>query len=204
MSVRERTVVEVSPWTAVLLALFIAIASPATLGVMLFAALCHELGHYLVLRRMGGAVRCLRVTVFGAEMVLSPQCRLSYGQEMLAVAAGPAVNLLLSLPLAALGDLWEPAYLAAGSHLVLGLFNLLPIRPLDGGQLLWLAVSWLTDPFLADRVLRAAGGGMAVILLLMGGFMWYRSGSPFLFLAVFGLAVSGWKEKGLVKKGKSR
>ena len=38
---------------------------------------------------------------------------------------------------------------------VLGCFNLLPILPLDGGRMLWLALCWRTDPFLADRM---AGG----------------------------------------------
>ena len=204
MSLRERATVVVSPWTAVLLAVFITLDSPAVLGVMLFAALCHELGHYLALRQMGGAVDSLRVTAFGAEMILSPRCRLSYGQELLAVAAGPAVNLLLSISLAALGTSWEMAYLAAGSHLVLGLFNLLPIRPLDGGQLLWLAAAWWTDPFLADRILRVTGRVITAVLLLAAGFVWYRSGSLFLFFAILGLVTSGWKEKRLVKKGKSR
>ena len=56
---------------------------------------------------------------------------------------------------AALGRWWEPLYLLAGAQGVLGCFNLLPILHLDGGRMLWLALCWGTDPFLADRVTQA-------------------------------------------------
>ena len=50
-------------------------------------------------------------------------------KELAAVLAGPAVNLLCGLLLAR-GHAW----VAAGAHLSLCLFNLLPVRPLDGGR----------------------------------------------------------------------
>ena len=78
--------------------------------------------------------------------------RMSYGGELLAAAAGPAVNLVLAAALGLLGRWGEPLYLLAGAQAVLGCFNLLPILPLDGGRMLWLALCWGTDPFLADRV----------------------------------------------------
>lgn len=48
--------------------------------------------------------------------------------------AGPAVNLLCALVLGG-----AHAWVAAGAHLSLCLFNLLPVRPLDGGRALYLA-----------------------------------------------------------------
>ena len=102
---------------------------------------------------------------------------MSYGGELLAAAAGPAVNLLLAAALGLPGRWWEPLYLLAGAQAVLGCFNLLPILPLDGGRMLWLALCWGTDPFLADRVtqavsLAAAGllAGLAAIPLLFYGY----------------------------------
>ena len=189
----------VSPWTAVLLALFLLLSSWRGVAAILSAALFHELGHYLVLRRWGVSLDGINISPFGAEMRLQSNCRLSYGQEMLAVAAGPVVNLLLGGALSAAG-----AYYLAGIHLVLAFFNLLPIRPLDGGQLLWLSVAWAADPFLADRVLRCIGVVLIVLLGGLGGCLWLQQGSPFLLFAAVGLGISLWKEKGLVKEGKSR
>ena len=100
------------------------------LAVILSAAALHELGHLLVLRLLGARVRELRVSVFGAELMTSA-ARLSYPGEIAAVLAGPAVNLLCALVLGG-----AHAWVAAGAHLSLCLFNLLPVRPL-GGLVLW-------------------------------------------------------------------
>lgn len=188
MTPPERTRVRVSPGAVVLLAVFVWLSSPAVLGALLLAALCHELGHYVLLRRRGAWVRTLRISLWGAEMQLGG--RLSYGAELLAAAGGPGVNLLLGLALAAAGRLWEPLYLLAGAQLVLGLFNLLPLLPLDGGRMLWLAISWAFDPFLADRCLRVLGLLLSLLLLCGGAaLLWRRDGSPFLLLGAVGLAI---------------
>ena len=98
----ERTRIRVSPGAPALLAVFVWLSSPEVLGAVLLAALCHELGHYAALRRRGGWVRAVRISALGAEMQVAG--RMSYGGELLAAAAGPAVNLLLA---AALGRPWQ-------------------------------------------------------------------------------------------------
>ena len=148
MALAER--LRISPGVPLLLAAFVWLASPLLLGAILSAAVCHELGHWLVLRRVGGRIQRLHITVFGAEMQVDDR-RISYGGELLAAAAGPVSNLLLAAALGLLGRWWEPLYLFAGAQLVLGAFNLLPALPLDGGRILWLALAWLTEPYTAQR-----------------------------------------------------
>ena len=188
----KRPVIRVAPGTVPVLVLFVMLASPEGLAVLLLAAICHELGHYLVLRYCGAVVERVSVTPFGVALQLAPRPQLSYGREIAAVAAGPAVNLLLALVLSALGSLKEWAYAAAGAHLVLGLFNLLPIRPLDGGTILWLAVAWRWDPFVADRVARMIGGAAVLVICTCGVWLWWQTGNPFLLLGAVG--VFPWRE----------
>lgn len=183
----ERTRLWISPLVPLLLALFVWLSSPALLGALLLAALCHELGHYAVLRWLGGWVRQLRISIWGAEMRMGG--RLSYGGELLAAAAGPVVNLLLGAAFSTAGRWSELLYLLAGAQLVLGLFNLLPILPLDGGRLLWLGISWATDPFLADGWLRAIGAALSLTLLGGALLLQRQGGSPFLLLGAAGLAL---------------
>ena len=90
----ERTRVRVSPGAPALLAVFVWLSSPEVLGAVLLAALCHELGHYAVLRSRGGWVRHMEISALGANMQVAG--RLSYGSELLTAAGGPAVNLLLA------------------------------------------------------------------------------------------------------------
>ena len=177
--------IQVSPSAPLLLALFVMLSSPLLLSALLLAALAHELGHYGMLRRLRARISAVRITALGAEMQVAG--RLSYGGELLAAAAGPVTNLLLALPLAYGGRLWEVLYLFAGAQLVLGVFNLLPILPLDGGSVLWNLLAWLTEPYTADRVTGVVSFGMAALLTLAAAAALWKGGSPFLLLAAAAL-----------------
>lgn len=152
------------------------------LPLALASALCHELGHLAALRLAGARVERLRLTAFGAEIRADTRY-LPYGREILCTLAGPAVNLLLALVLArTAGD-----YILAGANLLLGCFNLLPVPSLDGGRLLYLLVSWCTDPVLAGRVCRPVGLGCSVVLTAaaLALTLWHGAGL-FLLLGAVG------------------
>lgn len=185
MSHNDPAKIIVSPTVPLLLALFVLLSSPLLLGALLLAALTHELGHCAMLRWLRARVTAVRITALGAEMRI--EGRLSYGGEVLAAAAGPAVNLLLAPLLAYGGRLWEMLYLFAGTQLVLGLFNLLPILPLDGGSMLWNLLAWITEPYTADRVMTAIGFGTAAVLTLAAVWAAWQGGGFFFLLAALGL-----------------
>ena len=185
MSHNDPAKIIVSPTVPLLLALFVLLSSPLLLGELLRAALTHELGHCAMLRWLRARVTAVRITAMGAEMRI--EGRLSYGGEVLAAAAGPAVNLLLAPLLAYGGRLWEMLYLFAGTQLVLGLFNLLPILPLDGGSMLWNLLAWVTEPYTADRVMTAIGFGTAAVLTLAAIWAAWLGGGFFFLLAALGL-----------------
>ena len=105
------------------------------LVTVLGAAAVHEWGHWVLLRMLGAEVTGFRLSVLGAVLE-TDSGRLSYGGELAAVLAGPAANLLSALALTAVAKGRWPA--AVGANLILCAFNLLPIRPLDGGRALYL------------------------------------------------------------------
>ena len=152
------------------------------LVTVLGAAVFHELGHWTVLHLLGAKAAALWLSVLGAAMEVDSG-RLSYGGELAAVRAGPAANLLAALVLTALGGERWPA--AVGANLVLCAFNLLPVRPLDGGRALYLLVSWAAGPAAGEAAGRWAGTVAAAALSgLILWVIWKTGGSLWLLPAL--------------------
>ena len=129
------------------------------LGWSVLACAAHELGHLLVGAALGGRPRWLSLSAVGLELKLEYPAGLSYGRELAVALAGPAVNLIMGLICARAGN-----YLLAGVSFGLGLFNLLPILPLDGGRIVWCAMSALFGAQAGERVADRAAGLLVGLL----------------------------------------
>ena len=138
----------------------------------------HEFGHALVARRLGVSVSLIMLLPIGGLALLGRIPR-SPRAELLIVAAGPLVNFVIAaVCLACLGhwpahlDDADPATLRwrdllaflLVANIFLGLFNLLPAFPMDGGRLLratlalrydYLRATWLA--MMIGRVIAGLG-----------------------------------------------
>lgn len=159
--------------------------------LILSAATVHELGHLGALYWFGARIRALRIGVMGA--VLEADCqRLSYGKELVVVLAGPAMNLVCAW---ILSRFMVGCETVVGIHLVLGGFNLLPIRPLDGGRALELFLTWIFDPFAGETITCAISAVTAIFLaILICYLMVATGGSLWLLPTVVGLLGIGGRE----------
>ena len=113
---------------------------------LLLAAAFHEGAHLGALGALGIPVHSLELRAPGALIRAELRGR---PREAWALAAGPAVNLLLALCFR-----WAWPWFSL-CNLGLGLGNLLPLAPLDGGQLCAL---------LLPRLLGRAGEGLCALL----------------------------------------
>ncbi|MGB2670264.1 MAG: M50 family metallopeptidase [Candidatus Acidiferrum sp.] len=108
---------------------------------------CHEYGHALACRQVGGTSNEIVLWPLGGVAYVNPPPR--PGATLWSIAAGPLVNVALLPVLSVLTTMsrslgWAVSYPNAHAFLKavwlinLGLliFNLLPIYPLDGGQIL--------------------------------------------------------------------
>ena len=129
-----------NPYFLVLLAALGAAGFLAETATLFAVVLLHELAHAAVARASGLTVRELELLPFGGVARLRDPVEFDPAVEAAVAAAGPAANALLYLVGVACAPLIEPdgrfvdAYLQA--NLAIGLFNLLPALPLDGGRIL--------------------------------------------------------------------
>src|SRR5688500_33883 len=153
----------------------------------LFAiVLLHEFGHVLACRQTGGVASQIVLWPLGGVAFGKPPPR--PGAELWTVAAGPLVNVVLwPLFLVALWacgafgmaqrapDLVKLIYMLWSINRLLLIFNLLPIFPLDGGQilrsLLWFQLGRARSLHLAASI------GLIGIIGLGGYAVWKSPGS---------------------------
>jgi Zn-dependent protease len=170
----------------------------------LFAiVLLHEFGHSLACRQTGGVADRIVLWPLGGIAFVNPPRR--PGAMLWSIAAGPLVNVIL-LPILSIaltlsriglddpGDFGLFLYHVWWINLGLLIFNILPVYPLDGGQilraLLWFPLGEIRSLQIASVIGLVGSIGLAGLMLLLG--------TPIFWTAIMSLflisrAIAGWQ-----------
>lgn len=173
----------------------------------------HELGHSLQALKYGVKVRDITLMPMGglAQMESIPE---EPNKELRIALAGPLVNFGIAALLIGLGALLDAralvsleelqaslgivswsgllAYLTS-ANLILGLFNLIPAFPMDGGRVLRALLAKKMDHAKATKIAAQVGQGLALLMGLWG----FMSGSWTLVL----IAIFVWMGAGQESQG---
>lgn len=188
----------------------------ATLLLFLSVTL-HELGHSLQAIKYGVKVRDITLMPMGglAQMESIPE---DPNKELRIAIAGPLVNFGIAALLIGLGALLDArallsfdeliaslgrvswsgllAYLTS-TNLILGLFNLIPAFPMDGGRVLRALLARKMDHAKATRIAVQIGQGLALLMGLWG----FMSGSwTLVLIAIFVWMGAGQESQGVQVK----
>lgn len=184
-------------------------AATAVYILALFASvLLHEIGHVLVARWYG--VRTSEIVMYPIGGVSRMESQPKGRKELLISATGPLVNLIIAVILFATQRDFLPVEtlriptdanlierIAIG-NLLLGLFNLLPAYPMDGGRILRSVISFWKPEDEATQIAASAGQFLAVAMglfgLLSGNFL-------LMFVALF--VYLGAQQEGAAARGRS-
>ncbi|MGO9648194.1 MAG: site-2 protease family protein [Terriglobales bacterium] len=179
----------------------------ALVGIIFASVILHELGHALVATHAGIPAKAIILLPIGGITLLDETQQpvepgvLTWKRDIRIAIAGPAVNLAIAFAAASILlavapeiHLWtKPWDLQSGnlpralvwSNLWLGLFNLLPAYPLDGGKILRALFGRRMDPVRATRRAIAIGQAFATLFMLTGMLwnIWLTMIGFFLFIA---------------------
>jgi len=172
--------------------------------------LIHEFGHALACRQVGGVANRIILWPLGGIAFVNPPRR--PGAYLWSIAAGPLVNVALIPILAAASNFVsqsENSFAPTDAYrfildlrninFVLLIFNMLPIFPLDGGQivrgLLWFPFGEIRSLQIAS-VIGLIGGALIGIIGLMVGLAGSSAGWWWVLLGFFVLSRAwyGWQQ----------
>lgn len=167
-----------APGLVILLCLLAYAASLKTALAFLLAAVFHELGHILAIRICGGRLQALAVGSCGAILSVAD---LSPAQELFCALLGPLFSFLL-LPFGK----FFPRLALFG--LAQGIYNLLPVYPMDGGRALHCLLMLFLTQETAWHIVRTVG--ILLSLISSGLCVWatvvcHYGVAPSLFAGIF-------------------
>ena len=154
---RSLNLLTIDPWFCYFAAILFLTMPISWLLAAVVAALFHELCHLMVIILLNETVHHIHVSLSGIEISTSFS---NVKKELLATLAGP----LGSFALLSLCHVWPRLALCAFAQ---GIFNLLPLYPLDGGRIL-LCILRLCVPVAACKIFRYCTVITMVMLFVLG------------------------------------
>jgi Zn-dependent protease len=173
----------------------------ALVGLVLASVILHEMGHMLAtMQQRMPAHSVVLLPIGGVSLLQDPsRTKLEPNRELRIALAGPVVNLFLAFVAAAVvlgvapeAALWKPPFVYSGNlprsffwiNLFLGVFNLLPAYPADGGRMVRALLARRMDHMRATRRAVSIGQGFAMAFILAGIWnTWLMLVGFFLFVA---------------------
>lgn len=197
---RGETDVKISLSFAATITCMLILDDSGVCSVALFCCFIHEAAHILCLLACGEKPALVELSFYGIKLERFPVC--SRNRDILIYAAGPAANLLLYAVFSINSADNVHMHNAADISLVTGLFNLLPCRPLDGGNILFECLRRLMPEEKAEKICFGAVWAVLVPLALFGFAAALEFGNITLGTAAVYLAAVSFfdkREKGTVK-----
>ena len=112
--------------------------------MLLFSILAHELMHSIVAQKYGLKVSEIELYLFGGASKIEEEPK-TPKSEMIIAVVGPLTSLVIGgillliiflFPIGIYPLLFVPIFYTGFSNIILGIFNLLPAFPMDGGRVL--------------------------------------------------------------------
>mgnify|MGYP001127454236 CR=1 FL=1 len=156
-------------------------------GTALLIFLCcalHEAGHILLLTLCSAPPDAIILGVFGMRIERGGELSLVYRREAVCALAGPAANFIVSLAALPFVRVYPNALKLAALSAGIGVFNLLPVEPMDGAAALKSLLLLKHEEHTADKVVDIFAAVLLIPLTVCGIILLIKTGNNFTLLCV--------------------
>ena len=182
--------IKISP-SSLLLFAGILLSENKILSLSVFVcATIHEIGHFIAAAILKIKIKCFHLNVCGAKII--PEAQIcSYGKEFMLCFCGPLANLItliLFLPSANISSYATLEAIDAHGYVVLfsallSIINLLPIKSLDGGRMLFCILSWAFGQRVANTSLNITTFLFALLIWMLSVYLLILSRGGIVFFS---------------------
>jgi Zn-dependent protease/predicted transcriptional regulator len=180
----------------------VVLATAIATGLLFFAAIiAHELAHSLVAKSRGLPVKSITLFALGGVSQIEKEAEDAASEFWIAIV-GPITSFVIGALLLGISATQGWNTLATPKtpvlammvwlgviNITLGVFNLIPGFPLDGGRVLRSIAWWITkDPIRSTRIAARVGQGVAAFFIVLGVYRLFSGAG----LAGLWIAIIGW------------
>lgn len=162
--------VEMTFWFVALITFIISLNAPSNVLVTVISSLIHEMGHLLTMTSVGNKPKAVRFEITGMNIIRQPDLKISTKNEVFIALGGPFANLICFVASIVLLTTCENNNILTFGciNLILMIFNLLPIKRLDGGMALYYILSQKYDNLTCSKVLKITSVFFITIIYIWG------------------------------------
>lgn len=149
-------------------------------GVCAVALLCciiHEAGHIICLLALGEKPKKIELSFYGIKLERTELPCIKTADEIAVYVSGPAINIILAALFFLLSGIWQGMKTAAVISFLVGAFNMIPCRPLDGGNVMFTFIECFLNEEKAEKICKTVSVAVLLPLITAGIVMLARNGN---------------------------
>ncbi len=181
--------VEITFLFVAFISFIISLDTPSNVFITISSSILHEAGHLFTMISLGNKPEKVKFELAGINIIRNQETSISTKNEILISLGGPLINALMTavccIVLAFYNN--ENVLTFACINLILMTFNLLPVKKLDGGRILYFLLSTKLDFMLCSKILKITSLCFILIIFVWGIYIFVASSYNFslIIIAVF-------------------
>lgn len=170
--------IEITFWFVAFITFIISLNAPSNVLVTVLCSLLHETGHLLAMTSVGNKPKAIRFELTGMNIIRQPDFQISTKNEILIAFGGPIINFICFLISVIILCVYknENVLTFGCISLILMIFNLLPIKKLDGGMALYYTLSQKYDNITCSKILKITSVFFIFLIYVWGFYAFISSG----------------------------